>query len=235
MQPYIIKASFLLVLLTFFENIRLVAQTELTKQEIINAWCSSNASGVNTGDSLNVSYDQGVNKRVREFVDSLKRNNIDSIFIYTKSYPGGLIIDKPCFSFTSRYPIYTYIIWMFRTDLNIKTIAGNCENSATQINSPEIFNYYTTNKEEINKEYVMPVIFGAQRSKTNRITYSMSAIDHEPNYSLEIRFGETYKEVNFAESFLEVKESLFFEYNLGLKSIHLWNLIKTQTDKLITN
>jgi len=205
------------------------AQKKLTNQEIINSWCSSKEKRNTEKDSIHISFIQEVNKKVIELIDSLGRGNVDSILIYSKSYPGSYILNKPCF--TTPYPEYIYVIWPVNGELNFKTIAGNCESGVGQLRSSEIFSYLAANKEDIINACIMPVILGAQRSTNKSIKYSMSMIDHEPNYSLVFKSGKIYRQLNFAESFLQNKKSLFWKYNLNLKAIYLWNLLEAEIGK----
>ncbi len=223
------KQKVLLISILLGVVLNSTAQKQLTKQEIIDDWCSSKEKRYNKKDSINISFNPEVNKKITQLLDSLDQSNIDSILIYSKSYPGAHILNKPCF--TTPYPEYIYIIWKTKGELNFKTISGDCIKSAVLLKSSEIFNYLSANKEGIFNTCIMPVIFSAQRVNNKSITYSLSTIDHEPNYLLGFKIGKNYNELNFAESFLENENSLFSKYNLSLKSIHLWNLIEAEIGK----
>lgn len=207
------------------------AQQKLTKDEILESWSSSNHKANSTRDLKNTTFDQRTNTRINSFVDSLKQQNIDSIIIYSVSYPGYVSLDG-CFEYL--YPIYCYIVWPSVKELNIKLIKGKCEASVTKIDSSGIFKFYLGNKEAIQKEDVMPAILGAYRNEEDHIIYSSSIVSHEPKYSLYFAIDKIFKEVSFAENDIQNDESLFHQYNLNLKSIQLWKLIEKEIGGILS-
>ena len=205
------------------------AQKNLTNQEIVDL-LRSERKMFYVKDSLLISIDEDVDKKVKLFISDLEQNRTAPFLIYSKSYPGSYLLNKPCFS--TRYPEYIYIFWKSDNKLNLKIITGNCEKDTLLNCSTSAFDYFIINKKEISTEYIMPVIFAAYRVRPNVIKYSESIIDHEPYCSLIFKMGEMFKRIEFSESDLQNKRSLFYKYNLSLKSFHLWSLLEAQTKPL---
>jgi hypothetical protein len=223
----ILPIRYLVVVLAliYFGQECTMAQTDMTKDEILVAWKSMQKKG----DILSVkdfrALDYVKNTRVNEAIGRLLSDGIDSFIIYTESYPGYLSSNR-CYV---GQVIDSYIIWRSDTSMHIKLIKGTCESEFVNFNSLEIFTYCKQNVDVMEKEVVMPVIFGGQRKTDSIYSFSTQSISHEPNYSIAIAFGNTFKLTNFAESDLLNKENIFHEYNFELRSIRLWELIKNYT------
>ena len=203
------------------------AQQKLTKEEILSSWNYPEKS-LKSRDLVSFSFSTDVSNRTRYIIDSLEHQKIDSVLIYSKHYPGSFLINKPCF--TISHSEYTYIFWKSNDSIKLKALAGNCEKDTFFLGSIDIITYLGVQKSKISSECVMPVIFEAYREKNNIVKYSMSTIDHEPNYSIIFKIDKMYKIVSFAESYLENKKSIFWDYNLNLKSIELWNMLQKLTN-----
>ena len=94
------------------------------------------------------------------------------------------------------------------------------------------FNSSPVFAQQMKKEFIMPVISTGEHQKDGRTRYTFSTVDHQPNYFLQLRIGMNIKEFNFAQDFLENKESLFYEYNLNLRVIELWKRLEKQVANL---
>lgn len=199
------------------------AQANLTKEEVLLLWNSTDNKTDTAKDVRNYTFDVKSDKRIISFMDSLNNRGIDSIIIYSIAYPGYISIN-PCIDYS--YPVYTYLLWMTGKEINIKAIKGKCESFITTLDSFYIFDVYRSNEALIAKETVMPVIFSAQRTKDDRIIYSIGSIDHEPKYSIFFLFGKNAKTVNFTQDDMLNKKSMFHLYNQGLKTIQVWKLIR---------
>ena len=218
------KSLTVTIFILFFSLMNGNSQTNLTKNEILSSWAAANKADT-IKDLSNVTINPKTKKRIIEFIDSLNSKGIDTIIIYTIAYRGYFTKDS-CLDYV--YPIYSYLLWISNNEVNNKTIRGKCESAIMKINSPDIFEFYKNNKESIKKEIIMPVILNAQRTKENNINYSIVTLDNDPNYSIYFLFGNSFKIVNFTQSDMQNENSLFHDYNLNLKSIQLWKLIKKE-------
>jgi hypothetical protein len=207
----------------FFGIFDLNGQTVLSQEEIISSWKSNRVKE----KFADVTFDKKANSRIEFIADSLNRTGNDSIMIYGISYPGSTFIGlEKCIAYFK-----AYIIWPSNGNLNGIFLKGSCEFYSTSSDSSGLFTFYNKNKESIEMEDVMPVIFKAERNKENVISYSISYTTHEPKYYLHLKIGERLKLLSFSEDDIQNTESLFYDYNQSLKSTQLWNLIKIEVEK----
>lgn len=203
------------------------SQKNLTKNEIIAYWNTS-YNKINPDSITIVHSSSTLNAFLLKLVDSLRSNNIDSVIIFSTAYPGYTSTSKCDFGM---FPITTFVIWNKNSLTNIIKLEGSCFFEVTKFSSLHFFDYYGNIKDKIKSENIMPVIFGGQINKNKTITYSMSAIDHEPKYSFYYSIGSDCRSYQFCESYLADKKSLFHYYNSNLAVYHWWNLIKEELDK----
>lgn len=216
------------IVLLFLTDNYAYGQKSLTKEEILKYWNSP--SERQTRDSIAiVNSDSALNVRLSKLVDSLQANNIDTLLIFSTAYPGYISSSK---CDTGMFPITTFIIWNKDKVTYIKKLKGNCLSEITKISSSHLFDLYSTNSQKLQSEFFMPVILGGQLNKDKTTTYSMSWIDHEPNYSFYYKIGQHSKSFHFCQSYLDNKESLFRDYNLSLSAYKWWQQVKKATDKI---
>jgi len=216
------------IALLFLTNNYAFGQRSLTKEEILNYW--NLPSEKQTRDPIAiVNSDSAMNVRLSKFVDSLQANNIDSVIVFSTAYP-GYISSSRCD--TGMFPITTFIIWNKDKVTYIKKLKGNCLSEVTISSSAHLFDFYSNNSPKLQSEFFMPVILGGQLNKDKTISYSMSWIDHELNYSFYYKIGQHHKSFHFCQSYLNNKESLFKDYNLSLSVYKWWQQVKQATDKI---
>lgn len=117
---------------------------------------------------------------------------------------------------TGSYPINSFVIWKTINQTYSQRLEGKCKSTPYKIDSAIIFDYYDKHFTTIARECFMPIIFGAELSDNKNVKYSMCYINHEPNYSIIYKDGDAFKEIEFSESELEDKKSIFHGHNLSL-------------------
>ena len=88
--------------LVLIHSFTAIAQSDLSKEEIIDAWTASKKNPASIEDFKNFTADQKMNARIYAVVNDIKRRNVDTLMVYTVSNP-GYINTNSCFEFA--YPI----------------------------------------------------------------------------------------------------------------------------------
>lgn len=205
----------------------LFAQKDLTKDEIYQHWV--NTENNKRQDSLIGRFDRETNYIIRRFVDSLLKSKIDSIIVYSESYPGYCSKKSTCLQ--GLYPVYTYIIWKQGKQSIIRKIEGSCLLDQRKINSTLLFDFYDEYQQELNIEVIIPPIYSGQMHNADKFSFIVSETYHQPKYFLHFKFGERYRVVEFSENDLQDTKSLFYSDNLNSKLYQWWVDIKSQTTK----
>jgi hypothetical protein len=220
------KLIFSIIIILLINN-NICGQRSLTKDEILSYWNTSYKK--KNKDSITiVNSTSALNAFLLKLVDSLRSNSIDSVIIFSMAYP-GFISSSKCD--TGMFPITTFIIWNKNNLTNIRKIEGACFFDVVKFSSLHLFDYYGHVKDKIKSEYFMPVIFSGQINKDKTVSYSMSWIDHEPNYSFYYVVGSDSRSYQFSESYIADKKSLFHYHNSNLAAFHWWQLVKNELDK----
>ena len=216
-----------IIILFLISNCAL-GQRNLTKDEILRNW---NLPSNNQGNDSNiiVNSDSVLNVQLAKIVDSLLTDKIDSLIIFSTALPGY----TSSFSCdTGIFPITSFIIWNKGKVTHIKKIRGNCVSEMDKDSLAYLFNFYGKYYQKIESDIFMPVIFGGQMNGNKTVTYSMSRIDHEPNYSFYYKIGVHDKSFQFCQSYLDNKKSLFHSHNLNLSAYRWWRQVKQAIDKI---
>jgi len=200
-------------------------QKNLSKDEVLKYWIktekqSDNSSLINTG------FDKVLDCKINSFLDSLRNKNVDSLIVYSSAYPGYSGYNK-CDS--GLFPMYTFIIWKIADETIIQKLQGGCNFNIAKLKSNELFEYFETNRTRLNKEFFIPVILGGEIDVNQKVSFSITFLDHEPNYCIFYSIGKDNKIVKFTESDIENKSSLFVEHNLKLAAFKWWKIIKKYT------
>ncbi len=80
---------------------------------------------------------------------------------------------------------------------------------------------------KIKEEFFMGVIYNAEM-KGDQLKISESLRNHEPKYSILILISNQNKYLTFTEAGLKNKRSMFLDYNRGLASFKLYELIERE-------
>jgi hypothetical protein len=199
----------------------------LTKEEVLKYWSLPRQEG--PVDSIVVSFDSALNLSVIKFIDSLQLNKIDSVIIFSTSWPGYVSASR---CDTGLYPITTFIIWNKSGETFIKKFTGSCSLDVTMGTSLKLFSFYANSKTELRSEFFMPVIFDACLNSDKTLSYTMSTVSHEPDYFFFYKIGTDCRSFKFSESYLENKQSMFYDHNLSLKAYAWWKEVGKVVNQL---
>jgi hypothetical protein len=76
----------------------------------------------------------------------------------------------------------------------------------------------------------MDAVFGGEKHG-ERVTLKQISVDHEAKYSILVVVGDQYRYMTFTENGLTNDSSLFLDYNKGLTSFRLFELIKASSQR----
>lgn len=217
-----------IIILLFLIDNYAFGQRSLTKEEILKHWNSPSERQTRDAISI-VNSDSALNVRLSTLIDSLQSNNIDSVIVFSTAYPGYIGSSK---CDTGMFPITTFIIWVTDNVTYLRKLKGQCLSEISTSSSLRFFDFYNNHSEKLQSEFFMPVVFGGQLNNDKTISYSMSWVDHEPNYSFYYKIGRHNRSFHFCQSYLDNKESLFRDYNQSLSAYKWWQQVKKATDKI---
>jgi hypothetical protein len=103
---------------------------------------------------------------------------------------------------------------------------GNCKLLAKESDG-KVVRFAVDNYGKIAEEFFMGAVSGGERIGT-KIRVNESWVDHEAKYSILVVIHDNYNYLSFTENGLTNESSLFLDYNKGLSSFKLFELIKTQ-------
>jgi hypothetical protein len=195
------------------------SQRQLTKDEILKTW-TTNQKPINK-DSL---FRFDIHAQTRTTLDKLLMNGVDTLVVYSVSYPGYSGIDND--SCSTMYPVDSYFFWRRLGKNYVKKVDGECE-LGQSITSDKVIAFTFDNFSKMTDELFMSVTYGVV-ADGDKLRISGSIIDHEPNYEILLQLGDKFKYLSFTESELTDKKSLFYDHNHNLTSYKLFGLIKTQ-------
>ncbi len=222
------KQVFIFTLLFFGACIFLSAQRTLTKEEIFQRQKASFIKKRLPKDSTKFTWSDELNTKLRYQISSLKQLGIDSIVIYSFSYPGSSSKIDSCIS---KYSTVAYLIWKQQAKVSVRKFNGVCQFDIANNKFDDIFTFYDSHYSYLRDEMFMPIIYSAQITDSNTITYSESISFHEPKYSLYYDISSTYNFFSFGESELNDNRSIFYSYNISLNVFQWWKLISEKVRK----
>lgn len=210
------------VLIIVLTSGTLFCQRQMTKEEILKTW-TTNQKPVNR-DSL---FRFDIHAQTRATLDKLLINGVDTLVVYSVSYPGYSEIDSD--SCSTIYPVDSYFFWSRQGKHYLKKVNGKCTQGQS-ITNDRVIKFTLDNFSKMTDEIFMGVIYGVV-ADGDKLRISGSVIDHEPNYEILIQLGDKFKYLSFTDTELTDKKSLFYDHNHNLTSYKLFGLIKTQTRK----
>ena len=219
----------LALILMFLTSGLMYSQKEMSKDEILDYYMRFEQKLSSDKDSIRIiRFNDDLENKTRNLIDSLSNNLIDTILIYSVSYPGYLSYnEKTCASLM--YPIDIYLFWKQSDMFYEKIILNGCDIETVTSDSSLIVSYCINNLEYIKKEKIMPVIYSAVMSVDSTMVYSSGSVSHEPKYSIYIKSGEDYTQKLFTENDITNQENIFYDYNLNQKTFKLFKLIDAKT------
>jgi hypothetical protein len=202
-------------------------QQNMSKDEILNYFKKFEEKRSVNKDSIKfIRFNTELEQVVKNLTDSLEKANIDTLIIYSVSFPGSITAHYECINLL--YPIDVYVFWKQGIDYFEKQIKYGCILETQKSMSSNSLEYYIKNQLDFNDDIFMPVIYSAVLKEDSIMTYSSGSVDHEPKYSLYLKCGENFTQKIFTEYEITNKENMFYEYNLNLKTYYLYKIIESQ-------
>jgi hypothetical protein len=107
------------------------SQRQLTKDEILKTW-TTNQKPIDK-DSL---FRFDIHAQTRATLDKLLMNGIDTLVVYSVSYPGYSKMDSD--SCSTMYPVDSYFFWRRQGKDFVKKVNGKCEQGQSKTNDKVI-------------------------------------------------------------------------------------------------
>ena len=167
--------------------------------------------------------------KVIEFIDSLRKNQVDTIGVFYAKYIGSYSTDS-CDSEDS--PWESYVQWMKNNSIFHRTIRQLCNNKTLTIKYSAIIDYYNNCPNELKKERIIPVITKADRYANGEPEILFSLIDHTAHYSIFCKQRNDSIIVNFKEYDMDEKENIFYNENNKTRIKSWFNMIKNQINEI---
>ncbi len=207
------------VLLIVLTTVTSFCQRQMTRDEILIALTKSQKP-VNK-DSL---FRFDIHTQTRTTFDNLLKSGVDTILVYSVSYPGTVQVGID--SCSTIDPVYSYFFWKRQGKYLLKKVNGKCEGGQSATNS-KVIKFISGNFSKMADEFFMSVTYGVVEDG-DEFRISGNVIVHEPNYEILLQLGDKFKYLGFTDSELTDKKSLFYDHNHNLTSYKLFRLIKKQ-------
>jgi hypothetical protein len=207
----------LTIIVTFLWTLTSYCQSTLNKKEILNEIRTNR-----TVPKLDSIFYDGYHSGARADLDKLLTKDIDTLFVFSFSFPGHTAPSRKDSCSTQLHN--SYFFWKEQGKYFFKATFDNCI-STDKFSSSKIINYMTDNFSRIKDEFFMEAVFGAER-KGDKIRLSQSWVDHEGKYSILVLVNGQYNYLEFTDNGLTNKKSLFLDHNKALTSFGLFELIK---------
>lgn len=212
-----------IVLLSILTSMTSYGQRKMTKEEIFKTW-----KGFQQEQNWDSLFRFEIHGQTRETLDKLLRDGVDTLLVYSVSYPGSVELKKdPC---STRDPIMSYFFIQHQGNNYFKRVNGKCETAQFKT-SDRLIKFMSSNYEKIKEEFFMNVIYGVE-GQGDDLHISGSLIAHEPKYEILLQLGNRFKYLRFTESELTDKKNLFYDYNRSLTSFKNFELIKSKIEKI---
>jgi hypothetical protein len=167
--------------------------------------------------------------KVIEFIDSLRKIQVDTIGVFYARYFGSWSKDS-CGSADSPWELY--IQWKKNNSIFHRSIRQFCNNKTLTIKSSAIIDYYKNCPNELKKEKIIPVIIKAERNANGEPEIIYSLIDHTANYSIFCKQGIDSIQVNFTAFDMDEKENIFYNENNTTRIKSWFNMIENQINEI---
>jgi hypothetical protein len=225
-KPTIFKITFMksgllmLALVVIFSSGGVFAQQKLTKAEILNE-CRKNR----TMPDINSIFRLDIHAKTRGMLDNLIKSRVDTLVVYSVSFPGYDYIGKPD-SCANRDQVNSHFFWKNSGKYLYRETDERCEARTDNVDG-DVVKFAVNKYSEIAREFFMDAVSGGERHG-ERVILKQISVNHEPKYSILVVIGDQYNYLTFTENGLTNNSSLFLNYNKGLTSFRLFELIKTQ-------
>lgn len=209
------KPLFTIFLFLVFSAI-MIAQTPTDKNKLYNQFLKDKANQIKkTGNRLDY--------LVIEFMDSLRKEGVDTIGIYQINYDGFHSFDT-C-SFYSNLAIT--VQWLFNGLYYHKDLISRCNNSTIQLAESSIISFYQLHQSSIDTSHILDALTSIEG---DLMTILFSSHDIKYHFYCEINGKKYYS--SFRNLDLTSEQGMFYEENQA-SIINQWKkYIEEQLKKL---
>ena len=102
------KTKVIFIQLLVLASLLASGQKNLTKEEILQDYNTSQLKNQIPKDSIKLTWSDDINIKLCNRIDSLKKSGVDSLIVYSVSYPGYAYRLDSCIS---KYGTLAYLIW----------------------------------------------------------------------------------------------------------------------------
>ena len=220
----------LLIIILSLNYISTYSQKRMTKEEVAIEWKRSKTVDL---EKLKKLYPEKFTRlpleaKIVEYIDSLTKESIDTIGLYTIKYIGYERYNE-CDNENS--PWEAYLHWKKNGSTFHQTIRENCYFAPIDIEYSTIFNYFNNCSRELKKEIIYPVIEGEFDSEGSP-SIIIHLIDHQPEYKIYSRLSNDSIFVCFDEDAIINKTSMFYNDNNSTRILSWKNIIEYQINEL---
>jgi hypothetical protein len=167
--------------------------------------------------------DSNLNSNILKSLNILKVKNIDTLGYFSISYPFTINEDR---TIHESYTTTIHLFWQENGLIFVEKFSNNFNYGIIQSDSlKSIFSFYAQNCNDINGEYIMPVIFSGKIDSSGNFSYSGPTFFHEGDFSIFLQIKNDVKFLNFSNSDLTDQTSIFYNYNVNSKSYILFSMI----------
>ena len=118
------KTTVVFIPLLFGAFMFVSAQKYLSKEEILQDYKTSQIKGRVSKDSIKLTWSDELNIKLFNRIVSLKNSGIDSLVVYSVSYPGSAYRLDSC---SSKYSTSAYLLWKRQGTVTIEKFMGMCQ------------------------------------------------------------------------------------------------------------
>jgi hypothetical protein len=161
-------------------------------------------------------------------LDKLIKSGVDTLVVYSVYFPGLGYIGKPD-SCANRDQVNSHFFWKIGGKYLYSETDGKCEARTDNVDG-DVVKFAVNKYSKIAREFFMDAVFGGEKHG-ERVTLKQISVDHEAKYSILVVVGDQYRYMTFTENGLTNDSSLFLDYNKGLTSFRLFELIKASSQR----
>jgi hypothetical protein len=213
------KIAFNLIILVLLLPLNAIAQVDIEKA--YNKVVANKITLVKTIDYLS-----RAEMIIADFVDSLKKEGVDTLGVYSVAYIGSYTFDTCSYSYES--PKDIYIQWKMNGNYYHRELASRCNITVQKINDSKILSFYHQNKTLIEKSQIV-----AAFTSVGKDEFSFISVSHEASYTLFLQIKEKEYYTFFDEtSLMKFDDALFYKKNQE-SIINKWRIeIEKQIEEL---
>ena len=207
------------------------SQKKVTKSEL-----KYNYSKFYSKQQAKIQSDKGFpfDKNTNAIIDSLLKNQVDTIGVFDRTIIGGTITDMDSCYICGDYPWETFIHWKKNNKYYQIKVTECCKPKMYIIDYSVIINYYINSEQKLKNEYIFPAITFETLTNTKGEVYCRD-VDHTASYFIYCIINGNKYGIKFRKFELEERDNIFLEDNLA-SPINSWKkLIEDQLNEIEKN